>query len=93
MAKIILTDNCVVNFRDDRGGQHHQIGERLDVPNDEATSLVRMGRAKFLDKASDFDKKHASNTATAEDIKQIEAAAAALNGLNGLKPAKGEKAA
>lgn len=78
MPKLILLDNCVVNFRDDRGGQHHKMGDEVDVPKDEAYSLVRVGRAKFMSKSDDFDKA-GTNTADKDLLEQ-------------LKPSKGGKA-
>lgn len=68
--KVMLLEACVVNLRDDRGGQHFVQGAEVDVPKDEAVSLVRMGRAKFMSKEDDFDKSGA-NTMSKEEMAKL----------------------
>lgn len=83
MPKILITEACLVNYDDDQGGQHHDIGDLPTVPKDTAASLVRANRALYADKADDFDK-GGRNTATREMLK----AAAAMGNAKAAGPAE-----
>lgn len=68
MPKILIIESCVVNFRDDKGGQHAAAGSQISLPKAAAEQLVTLGRALFVDKKDDFDKTGV-NTATADMLK------------------------
>lgn len=57
MPKQLITESCLINFGDDRGGVHCETGEIVpDVPKATAIDLARMGRTLFVDRADDPDK-------------------------------------
>lgn len=76
MPKIIIIEACLVDFKDDKGGQHQEVGAMPTVPKDIAADLVRSNRALYADKADDFDK-GGRNTATKEMLKAAEQVAKA----------------
>lgn len=55
MPKMLITEACLVNFGDDRGGVDAAIGDMPDVPRDQATILARAGRALFVNEKDDVD--------------------------------------
>lgn len=68
MPKILIIEACLVDFADDAGGQHQDIGAMPTVPKDLAADLVKTKRALYCDKADDFDKA-GHNTASKEMLK------------------------
>lgn len=68
MPKLLIIEACIVNYGDDRGGQHHDAGAVVEVTKDTATALVRSGRGLYAAKADDPDKT-GRNTASAEMLK------------------------
>jgi hypothetical protein len=74
MPKILITEACLVDFRDDAGGQHQGVGAMPDVPKDIAADLVRANRALYTKREDDFDK-GGRNTATREMLKAADAIA------------------
>lgn len=76
MPKILITENVIVNFGDDRGGIDTAQGDIVETSKDVAAKLVGANRALYIDKRDDPSKaKH--NTATGEIIKAAKEAAAA----------------
>ncbi len=59
--KVILKQSCLVNYEDDRGGVHVDAGEVVEVREDRARELVRMGRALYVNR--DDDPTKGANTA------------------------------
>lgn len=57
MPKILILDPCQVNFGDERGGVHVDHAETPSVTVDTAKALVGAGRAVYVDKKDDPDKK------------------------------------
>ena len=43
--KILITESCLVNFGDDRGGIHQDVGDMPDAPKEVAAGLIRSNRA------------------------------------------------
>lgn len=92
MPKQLITESCLVNFGDDRGGVHCEAGEVVDVPKATAIDLARMGRTLFVDKADDPDK-NGRHTASKEmlkaasDMRAARAKAAAAPDGDGNPPA------
>jgi len=66
--KILIIEACLVNFGDDRGGQHQDPYAVIDVTKDTARDLVQAGRALYTDKKDD-PSKGGNNTASAEMLK------------------------
>lgn len=66
--KMLITEPCLVNFGDDRGGIHQDAGDLPDVPKDQAIALANVGRALYTDRKDDPDKS-GRNTATSEMLK------------------------
>ncbi len=71
MKQILITAPCLVTFGDDRGGQHADEFEIVDVPNDVASTLVGVGRGLYVSRDDDPTRGKVS-TATKD---QLEAAA------------------
>lgn len=71
--KMLIIESCLVNFGDDRGGVHQDIGQMPDVPKEQAIGLVRSGRALFTSKADDADR-NGAYTASPEMLKAAEQA-------------------
>jgi len=80
MPKILIIEACLVDFADDTGGQHQEVGAMPTVPKDLAADLVKARRALYCDKADDFDKA-GHNTASKDMLK-----AAADIARAGIKP-------
>lgn len=76
MPKLLITENCIVNYGDDRGGVDQAAGDGVDVSKDTARALVTAGRALYINKADDPDK-GGRNTATKDMLKAAEAMARA----------------
>lgn len=76
MPKIIITESTQVNYGDDRGGQHADSGEIVEVTKDQARKLCEIGRALFTQK-SDDPTKDGRYTASAEMIAAARTLAAA----------------
>jgi hypothetical protein len=72
--KVLVIAACLVNYLDDRGGVHHDVGEIVNVPKKQAEELVGAERVLYVDSKDDPSKAHV-NTATAEMLR----AAADLN--------------
>ncbi|MBI4997849.1 MAG: hypothetical protein HZC22_13345 [Rhodocyclales bacterium] len=76
MPKVIITEGCLVNYADDRGGVHEDQGAICEPSKDVAKQLVTIGRALYVSKADDFDK-NGANTASPALLRAAEAAAKA----------------
>lgn len=63
--KVLITETCLVNYKDDRGGVVESAPTFVDVPKDTAAVLVGAGRALYVVKTDDPDKA-GSNTAPKE---------------------------
>lgn len=53
MPKILITEATQVNYGDDRGGQHADSGEIVEVTKDQALKLCQINRALFVTKSDD----------------------------------------
>ena len=73
MPKLLIIEPCIVNFGDDAGGIHQDIGARPEVTKHVAAQLVLAGRALYAAK-SDDPSKGAIHTASAEMLKAAESA-------------------
>lgn len=82
--KVLITETCLVNYKDDRGGVVELAPAFVDVAKETAAVLVGAGRALYTIKTDDPDKA-GSNTAPRE---MLEAAKAFI-----LSREKAEKAA
>lgn len=69
-TKIILTDDCQIPG-DGPTCAHGALGERHDLGKEDASAIVRCGRALYLGKSDDPTK--GQYTAGADDLKRIEA--------------------
>lgn len=76
MPKVIITEGCLVNYGDDRGGVHEEQGAICEPSKDVARHLAIIGRALYVSKADDPDKAGA-NTASPELVRAAQAAAKA----------------
>lgn len=65
MPKILITEPCVVTFGDDRGGVHADAGTVVNVPKDVAKTVISIGRALYVNKEDDPDKR-GRDTASSE---------------------------
>ena len=74
MPKILIIESCLVDFADDAGGQHQNVGDMPTVQKDLAAELVKARRALYCDKSDDFEKSGA-NTASKDMLKAAEAIA------------------
>lgn len=74
MPKLLILEDCMVNFSDDRGGVHQSSGNLPDVPKESARALVAAGRALYANKTDDPDKQ-GRNTASREMLQVAEAMA------------------
>ena len=68
MPKILITQTCIVNYGDDRGGVGESFGATVEVNKDTARDLCVTGRALYTRKEDDPDKS-GRNTASPEMIK------------------------
>lgn len=85
--KILITDNTIINYGDDRGGVDTAAGEMADVNKDTAAKLVTARRALYVDKKDDPSKgldtasaamlKAASEVRAAKEAEEKSAAKAA----------------
>lgn len=53
MPKILITEATQVNYGDDRGGQHADSSEIVEVTKDQALKLCQINRALFVTKSDD----------------------------------------
>lgn len=80
MPKLLVIENTIVNYGDDRGGVDAAIGDRIEVSKDVATKLINANRALYVS-AKDDPTKEGSNTASeamlkaANDMAKAKAAA------------------
>ena len=51
--KQLVISACLINYGDDAGGVHHDVGEIVDVPKDMAEKLARADRALYVKKSDD----------------------------------------
>ena len=70
--KLLITENTIVNYGDDRGGVDAAQGDIVDVNKDTAQKLVAARRALYTDKKDD-PSKGALDTASTEMLKAAEA--------------------
>jgi hypothetical protein len=62
-SKIIVLEACAIGL-----GTHVEPGEKFEATREDAATLVRSGRAMYLDKADDPTK--GLHTASADDVKR-----------------------
>lgn len=74
MPKILITEPCLVNYGDDRGGVDEPAGALVEVPKAVANTLTKKNRALYTNKADDPTKGNLL-TASPELVKAAEAAA------------------
>ena len=74
--KVLITETCLVNYKDDRGGVVESAPAFVDVPKDTAGMLVGAGRALYTVKTDDPDKA-GSNTANKDMLEAAKAFIAA----------------
>jgi len=72
MPKILITENTLINYGDDRGGVDAAQGDIAEVTKDTAAKLVAARRALYTDKKDD-PSKGALDTAGAEMLKAADA--------------------
>lgn len=51
--KMLVIAACLINHLDDQGGQHHDVGEIVDVPKAQAENLARANRVLYVDRKDD----------------------------------------
>lgn len=51
--KIVILEATQVDYGDDRGGQHAESGEIVDVPKEQARKLTEFNRALYVSKSDD----------------------------------------
>lgn len=68
MPKQLVIEACIVNYHDDKGGQHQNVGDIISVTKQDAKDLADAGRTLYLVKAEDHTK-GGLYTATNEMIK------------------------
>lgn len=73
MPKQIVIEATAVNYGDDRGGVHQDIGDLIDPPKDTARALALAGRTLYVDRKDDPDK-HGRYTASDDLVKAAKAA-------------------
>lgn len=76
--KVLIIEDTIVNFNDDKGGQHQGIGAMPDVTKQCAAALTQAGRALYLDPADDPNKDR-RYTASKEMVAAAKAAAKAAD--------------
>ena len=54
--KILIIEGCLINYGDDRGGQHEESSSIVDVSKDTARKLTETGRALYVAKSDDQNK-------------------------------------
>ncbi len=55
MPKMLIIENCLVNYKDDRGGVAHAQGEFIEVSKETAKKIAIADRALYLSKNDDHD--------------------------------------
>lgn len=85
MPKILIIEPTLVDFQDDRGGQHADVADLPDVPKAIAAKLVEAGRALYTDRKDDYTKT-GQFTASADMVKAARAMAKARAELAGAEP-------
>ena len=68
MPKMLVIEATVVNHHDDRGGQHVNVGDIVDLTKQDAIDLARIGRLLYTRKEDD-PTKAGEFTASAELVK------------------------
>ena len=53
MPKQLIIAACLINFDDDKGGQHHDVGQIVDVPKDTAKKLAEANRGLYVSRKDD----------------------------------------
>lgn len=71
MPKVLITESCLVNYGDDKGGKHADATDVVDCPKADALALVHANRALYCAKEDDPYK--GKFTATADMLKAAEA--------------------
>jgi hypothetical protein len=69
--KVLVIAACLVNMNDDKGGQHADVGEIVDIPKQQAESLARADRVLYCNRKDD-PTKTAQFTATEAMLKAAE---------------------
>ena len=82
MPKILIIEPTLVDFQDDRGGQHADVADLPDVPKAIAAKLVEAGRALYTDRKDD-PTKTGQFTASSDMVKAAKAMALARAELDG----------
>lgn len=85
MPKILIIEPTLVDFQDDRGGQHADVADLPDVPKAIAAKLVEAGRALYTDRKDD-PTKTGQFTASADMVKAAKAMTKARAELAGAEP-------
>ena len=85
MPKILIIEPTLVDYQDDRGGQHADVADLPDVPKAVAAKLVEAGRAIYTDRKDD-PTKTGQFTASADMVKAARAMAKARAELAGADP-------
>lgn len=70
--KVLIIAACLINYGDDRGGVHADVGEMPDVPKKQAEDLTRSDRALYVNRKDDSTKT-GQFTATESMIKAAKA--------------------
>lgn len=89
MPKILITEPCLVNYGDDRGGVDEAGGALVEVPKAVANTLTKKNRALYVNKNDDPTKGNLL-TASPELVKAAEAAARAAKAPKPSKAAEGQ---
>lgn len=85
MPKILIIEPTLVDYQDDRGGQHADVADLPEVPKAIAAKLVEVGRALYTDRKDD-PTKTGQFTASADMVKAARAMAKARAELAGAEP-------
>jgi len=51
--KMLVISACLINLLDDRGGQHKDVGETIDIPKQQAENLARADRVLYVNRKDD----------------------------------------
>lgn len=78
MPRILMLETALVNYGDERGGVPEAAGALVNVPPDQAKTLVSFGRALYTRRGDDPTK--GLNTAPQEIVDAAESAAKAAAG-------------
>ena len=78
--KQIIIAACLINYLDDRGGVHQDVGDIIDVPKHQAENLARAERTLYVERKDDPTK-----------AKQFTASEAMLKAAEDLAKAKAEE--